>query len=79
MKFASEFQDWRNLMRKDELNKGHTKTTEPKVVKSRIVSRIQQQLNRKEGEEATTYMKHDEHNKVNQYLKGPLPTFPDSE
>jgi len=66
-------------MRKDELNKPHTKTTEPKEVKSRIVSRIQQQLNRKEGEEATTYMKHDEHNKVSQYLKSPLPTFPDSE
>ena len=61
-------------MKKDEL-----KTTEPKEVKSKILSRIQQQLNRKEGEEATTYMKHDEHNKVSQYLKGPLPTFPDSE
>ena len=58
-------------MKKDEL-----KTTEPKEVKSKILSRIQQQLNRKEGEEPMTYMKHDEHNKVNQYLKGPLPTSP---
>ena len=54
-------------------------TTEPKDVKSKILSRIQQQLNRKPGEESMTYMKHDEHNKVNQYLKGPLPTGPGSE
>jgi hypothetical protein len=66
-------------MRKDELNKPHTLTTESKEVKSKILSRIQQQLNRKEGDEAITYMKHDEHNKVNQYLKAPLPTLPDSE
>ena len=62
-------------MKKDELNT----TTEPKQVKSKILSRIQQQLNRKEGEEPTTYLKHDEHNKVNQYLKAPLPTSPNSE
>ena len=55
-------------MKKDEL-----KTTEPKEVKSKILSRIQQQLSRKEGEEAMTYMKYDEHTKVNQYSKGPLP------
>ena len=63
-------------MKRDELNKQHTQTTEPKEVKSKILSRIQQQLNRKEGEEPKTYTKHDEHNKVNQYLKGPLPTSP---
>lgn len=66
-------------MRKDELNKRHTHITEPKEIKNKILSRIQQQLNRKDGEEAMTYMKHDEHNKVNQYSKGPLPTFPESE
>jgi len=63
-------------MRKVELNKPHT---EPNEVKSKILSRIQQQLNRKEGDESMTYMKHDEHNKVSQYLRGPLPTLPDSE
>lgn len=59
-------------MKKDELNKLHTPITEPKEVKSKILSRIQHQLNRKEGEESMTYMKHDEHNKANQYLKGPV-------
>ena len=63
-------------MKKDELNKLHAQTTEPKEVKSKILSRIQQQLNRKEGEESMTYMKYDEHNKVNQYSKGAVPTFP---
>ena len=59
-------------MKKDELNKPNTQTTEPKEVKSKILSRIQQQLNRKEGEEPMTYNKVDEHNKQNQYLKGPI-------
>lgn len=53
-------------MNKDELNK-------PKEVKNKILSRIQQQLNRQEGEESMTYVKYDEHTKVNQYLKGPAP------
>jgi hypothetical protein len=61
------------------MNKPNTQTTEPKEVKSKILSRIQQQLHRKEGEEAMTYMKHDEHNKVNQYSKGTLPIFPIAE
>jgi hypothetical protein len=56
--------------------KNETQTTEPKEVKSKILSRIQQQLNHKEGEEAMTYMKHDEHSKVNEYSKGPLPISP---
>ena len=64
-------------MKNDELNKPHTQTTESKEVKSKILSRIQQQLNRKAGDESMTYMKHDEHNKVNQYLKAPLPTLSD--
>jgi hypothetical protein len=69
---GSELQDWRNLMKKDEPNKPHTQTTEPKEVKSKVLSRIQQQLNRKEGEVSLTYTKHDEHSKVNQYSKGPI-------
>jgi hypothetical protein len=66
-------------MNKDELNKSHTQTTEAKEVKSKILSRIQHQLNHKEGEEAMTYMKHDEHSKVNEYSKGPLPISPIAE
>lgn len=58
-------------MEKDELKKSQTQT-ESREVKSKILSRIQQQLNRKEGDEAMTYAKHDEHNKVNQYLKAPI-------
>jgi len=61
-------------MKKDEL-----KTTEPKEVKSKILSRIQHQLNRKEGEEPMTYTKYDEHSKVDQYSKGPLPIVAISE
>ena len=63
-------------MKKDELNKPHTQTNEPKEVKGKILSRIQRQLSRKEGEESMTYTKVDEHNKVNEYLKGPVPIFP---
>ena len=62
-------------MKKNDLNKPNTQTTKPKEVKSKILSRIQLQLNRKEGEEAMVYTKYDEHNKVNQYSKGPtVPT-----
>ena len=68
----AELQDWRNHMKPDDLNKPNTQTIEPKEVKSKILSRIQQQLNRKEGEESMTHTKHDQHNKVNQYLKGPI-------
>ena len=63
-------------MKKDERDKSHTQTTEPKEIKSRILSRIQHQLDRKEGEEALTYTKFDEHSKMNQYLKGPMPILP---
>jgi hypothetical protein len=66
-------------MKKDDLNKPHTQTTEPKEVKSKILSRIQQQLNPKEGEVSMTYSKHDEHSKVDQYSKGPLPISPTTE
>ena len=63
-------------MKPDDLNKPNTQTTEPKEVKSKILSRIQQQLNRKKGEEPMTYMKHDEHTKQDHYSKGPVPIFP---
>ncbi len=66
-------------MKKKEFNKPHTQTTEPKEVKSKILSRIQQQLNRKEGEESMVYTKYDEHNKVNQYSKGQYPISPIAE
>lgn len=58
-------------MKTTELNKPNTQTTKSKEIKSKILSRIQQQLNRKEGE-PMTYTKHDEHNKQNQYLKAPI-------
>ena len=61
-------------MKKDDLKQ--PQTSEPKEVKSKILSRIQRQLSRKEGEESMTYTKYDEHSKQNQYLKGPVPTFP---
>ena len=66
-------------MKKDELNKPQTQTTEPKQVKSKILSRIQQQLDRKEGEEGMTYLRFDEHSKMNQYSKGPAPVQPIAE
>jgi hypothetical protein len=66
-------------MKEDELNKPHIQITQPKEVKSKILSRIQQQLNRKEGEESMVYTKYDEHNKVNQYSKGPYPILPIAE
>ena len=66
-------------MKEDVLNKPHTQTTEPQEVKSKILSRIQQQLNRKEGEEPMTYTKHDEHSKVDLYSKGPVPINPIAE
>jgi len=69
---------WENLMQKDELNKPQTQTTEPKEVKNKILSRIQQQVDRKEGEEAMTYLKYDVHTKVDQYSKGCVPTVPES-
>ena len=61
---------------KDEINKLNTQTIEPEEVKSKILSRIQQQLNQEPGEEGMTYLRVDEHNKVNQYLKGPFPIIP---
>ena len=59
-------------MKQDELNQSRARTAEHKEVKSKIISRIQQQLNRKPGDESMNYMKHDDHNKVNQYLKAPI-------
>ena len=64
-------------MRNDELNKPHTQTTEPKEVKSKIVSRIQQQLNQKPGAEGMVYEKADQHIKDGSYSKGPVPIQPE--
>jgi hypothetical protein len=64
-------------MKKDELKQ--PQTTERKEVKSKILSRIQQQLSRKEGEESMTYMKLDEHSKHTIYSKGPSPIIPITE
>jgi hypothetical protein len=65
-------------MKKDELKQ--PQTTEPKEVKNKILSRIQQQLSRKEGEEGMTYMKLDEHGKAHTlYSKGPTPIIPITE
>ena len=61
-------------MKKDELKQ--PQTSEPKEVKSKILSRIQRQLSRKQGEESMAYTKYDQHSKHYQYLKGPVPTFP---
>ena len=58
------------------MKKDATQTT--KEVKSKILSRIQEQLNRKEGE-AMDYLKVDIHDKQNQYMKGPVPICPIAE
>jgi hypothetical protein len=60
-------------MKKDVLNKPHTQTTEPKDAKSRILSRIQEQLNRKEREEGMSYLRHDEYTRTSGYAKGVEP------
>jgi hypothetical protein len=63
-------------MKTDELTKPNTQTT--KEVKSKILSRIQEQLNRQEGD-AMDYLKVDIHDKQNQYMKGPVPILPIAE
>ena len=63
-------------MKKDELNKLHTQTNETKEVKSQILSRIQHQLKPKEGEEAMSYLRHDEYVRTTGYDKGPSPVEP---
>ena len=58
------------------MKKDATQTT--KEVKSKILSRIQEQLNRKEGD-AMDYLKVDIYDKQNTYLKGPVPICPIAE
>ena len=58
------------------MKKDATQTT--KEVKGKILSRIQEQLNRKEGD-AMDYLKCDFHVKGPQYMKGPVPTEPITE
>ena len=51
--------------------------TQDKEIKSKILSRIQQQLNQEPGEEGMTYVKVDAHTKGGQYCKGgPCPVQP---
>jgi len=50
--------------------------TQSKEIKSRILSRIQQQLNQEPGAEGMEYLKSDEHHKGGAYSKGPAPVDP---
>ena len=50
--------------------------TQAKEIKSKILSRIQQQLNQDPGEEGMVYLKVDAHAKGGQYTKGPAPVQP---
>jgi hypothetical protein len=50
--------------------------TQSKEIKSRILSRIQQQLNQESGAEGMTYLKSDEHHKGGAYSKGIQPVDP---
>ena len=50
--------------------------TQAKEIKSKILSRIQQQLNQDPGEEGMEYLKVDAHAKGGDYTKGPAPVQP---
>ena len=50
--------------------------TQDKEIKSKILSRIQQQLNQDPGEEGMTYLKVDAHAKSGAYSKGAQPQLP---
>ena len=50
--------------------------TQTKEIKSKILSRIQQQLNQEPGEEGMEYLKSDLHQKGGEYQKGPAPIVP---
>lgn len=50
--------------------------TQAKEIKSKILSRIQQQLDQEPGEEGMQYIRSDVHTKGGSYLKGPLPVQP---
>ena len=54
--------------------------TQAKDIKSKILSRIQQQLTQSPGEEGMTYVKTNRHIKGGEYCKGgPCPVQPDAE
>ena len=53
--------------------------TEAKEIKSKILSRIQQQLNQEPGEEGMVYSRSDLHTKGGAYQKGPAPVQPIAE
>ena len=53
--------------------------TRDKEVKSKILSRIQQQLNQEPGAEGMEYLKVDAHAKGGDYSKGPTPITPIAE
>ena len=54
--------------------------TQAKEIKSKILSRIQQQLSKEPGEEGMVYLRADEHNKGGTYCKGgPCPVQPGEE
>ncbi|HEU4510500.1 MAG TPA: hypothetical protein VFR78_19855 [Pyrinomonadaceae bacterium] len=50
--------------------------SQDKEIKSKILSRIQQQLNQEAGEEGMSYLKADEHHKGGAYSKGIQPIQP---
>jgi len=50
--------------------------TQSKEIKSKILSRIQQQLNQEPGAEGMEYLKADEHHKGGVYSKGVTPDQP---
>ena len=52
---------------------------EDKEIKGKILSRIQEQLNKEPGAEGMVYAKADEHHKGGEYQKGPVPVQPDAE
>jgi hypothetical protein len=53
--------------------------TQAKEVKSKILSRIQQQLNQEPGAEGMEYIRSDLHTKGGSYGKGPAPILPIAE
>ena len=50
--------------------------TQTKEIKSKILSRIQQQLNQELGEEGMEHLKGDEYLRIASYSKGPTPVQP---
>jgi hypothetical protein len=53
------------------------KESEDKEIKGKILSRIQEQLNKEPGAEGMVYAKADEHHKGGAYQKGPVQIQPE--